>query len=92
MKTLIRKIALWALEKYVPDLMVMAQAAAYERGKSSRSYKIFVKVGKDVGSIVKTVAKAGEDGVFTPEEREESRKMWQNVCDEIVDAVEEAGK
>jgi nitrogen regulatory protein PII-like uncharacterized protein len=59
----------------------------YQKGKSSQTFKQLTEVGQKVGNVLKTVADAGADGIFTDEEREASREMWEDITTRVANVI-----
>lgn len=59
----------------------------YQKGKNSPTFKQLTEVGQKVGKVLKTVADAGADGVFTDEERAESRDMWEDIATRVAEVI-----
>jgi protein-disulfide isomerase-like protein with CxxC motif len=87
MKKILINAAVWVLIKFAPDALVAAQEAMYQKGKNSGTFKQLTEVGQKVGNVLKTVADAGADGVFTDEERAASREMWEDITTRVANVI-----
>lgn len=91
-KKVLAKFGAYILREFGADVLVTMQDAAYAKGKKSRAYKQIMAASSGLGKIAKMIGDVGQDGVFTEEEKEAAKAVWDETLEHLAALLDEVGK